>query len=175
MKQEFAISQSKAAAQGSLRDALGAVSAALSALPDNVVRLPNTAAGAFLLVDPVLSSIHRQLLDARAHNAALAAMLGHADPMIEALDVQVAALEEAYALRMAALKKRREEGRKNSTRTNRRDERVSKVVVQSLPEVRGQTETQKRRDDTLWLWVLLAVMMQTQAAMHKNGPRLYAA
>lgn len=174
MKQEFAISNTKAAAQGSLRDALGAVSAALSALPDNVVRLPSTAAGAFLLVDPVLSSIHRQLLDARAHNASLAAFVGHADPMIEALDMQVAALEEAYAMRLAALKKRREDGRKTNTRAKCCDT-VSKVVVQNLPEVRGQTETPKRRDGALWLWVLIAVMTLNQATMYKNGPRLYAA
>ncbi|NBX65476.1 MAG: hypothetical protein EBQ96_00550 [Proteobacteria bacterium] len=173
MKQEFAISQSKAAARGTLRESLGAVSAALSAVPDNVIRMPSTAAGAFLLIDPVLSTIHRQLLDARAHYASLVALLGPSDPMIEALDVQVAALEEAYALRMAALKKRREEGRKNKTRTKR--DTVSKVVVQNLSEVRGQKGEPKRRNDTLWLWVLIAVMLANQAAMRKSGPRLDAA
>lgn len=173
MKQEFAISQTKAAAAGSLRDSLGAVSAALSAIPDNVVRLPSNMADAFLMVDPVLSMLHRQLLDARANNAALEAMCG-GDAMMEALAMQVSALEEAYAARMAALKKRREEGRKNNARDSRR-KKVSNVVVTNPFEVRERMETPKRQNDSLWLWVLIVAYMANQATMRTSGPRLDAA
>lgn len=173
MKQEFAISQTKAAAAGSLRDAMGAASAALSAIPDNVVRLPSSMADAFLLIDPTLSMIHRQLLDARANNAALEAMCG-GDALVEALNFQIAALEEAYAARMAALKKRREEGRKNSARNSRR-KKVSNMAVINPFEVRERKETPKRQNDSLWLWVLIAAYLANQATMRTSGPRLDAA
>ena len=175
MKQQFAISQSpRLAAKASLFEALGAVSAALAAVPDNVVRLPTSTADAFLLIDPVLSTIHRQLLDTRAHSATLEAMLGANDPMMAALSMQLAALEEAYATRLAALKKRREDGRRNQ-RADTRDTQANNANVQNLFDVREQATAPKRQEDTLWLWVLIAAYLAHQASAKINGPRLDAA
>lgn len=152
---------------------MGAVSAALSAIPDNVVKMPSSIAEAFLLIDPALSILNRQLLDARGHLAQIAKMFGDADPMMDALHAQITALEDAYAMRLAALKRRREESERGLKHADT-GKKVYKLEVENLSGVRGQTETQSRNSDALWLWVFLALLAH-QASMKKSGPRLDAA
>ncbi|MBU6235227.1 MAG: hypothetical protein KGQ41_05235 [Alphaproteobacteria bacterium] len=152
-----------AAAKKSLRDSLGAVSAVIADMPRNtVVRM----ADAFLLIDPGLCIMHRQIADSRSHAEKIAALLGAGDPMMEALAAQITALEEAYAQRLAALKRKREEGRKEN--------KFHKVEVKNLPQVRGQEDQQKSNNDILWLWMFL-MLLANQASMKKSGPRLEAA
>ena len=160
----------KDAAKTSLRESMGAVAAVLSATPDNIVRMPKNVAELFLLTDPALSMIHRQLLDARAHNARIALMLGAADPMMEALSLQITALENAYAARLAALKRRREEGRAAQKERNR----FTKVIVEKLPYVRAQLEKQTQRENTLWSWIFY-MLLANQTFTKTYGPRLDAA
>lgn len=100
----------KSKGNSSLLECLGAVQNALNAIPDNVVPAPRTLTEAFTLIDPVLSMLHKQLREARATMAKLSAF-GH-DPMIEALAFQITAIELAYTERVNALRKKREDAKR---------------------------------------------------------------
>jgi hypothetical protein len=156
----------------SLTALMAAVSAQLAATPANVVRMPVNIAEAFLLVDGVLSLIHRQLCDARVNRDKIAAMLGDANaPMMEALNFQITALEQAYAERLAALTRKREEGRKNLT--PKKD--LTALEGENLLDVRQQAAQKKQEKDSLWSWLIFMLLISQSSITIPNGPRLQAA
>lgn len=161
----------KGLAKTSLMECMGAVSAALAAMPDNVVRMPASSLEAFLLVDPALSMLNRQLLDARRNTAQLAALFGGADPMLDALNAQIAALEAAYAERLALLRKKREEGRAKKAAT----EQIYKTEGSKPLEVRQMEAKRRHNHDALWLWALFLMMTASKPAVKNYGPKLDAA
>lgn len=156
----------KGRAKASLEDSLGAVAQVLSALPNTVVRMPSNAADAFLLIDPVLSTIHRQLLDARANSAQMAAMFGAGDAMAEAIEFQIAALTRAYDERLAALRKKREESAR-ALKGTRKDELMTEEKKPA--DVRRRVADDRRRNNgTLWLWAIL-ILRESRASAKKYG------
>jgi len=160
----------KGRARVSLEGSLSSVSAALDAMPDNVVKMPGNLTQAFLLVDPVLSGINRQLMDARANIAAIISEFGYGDPMAEALMYQMAALERAYCERLYALRKKREDGEKGITAEISTEEKMAK-------EVRYSHEyTARQNHGAMWSLAALFLMMNRHSASSKtNGPVLNAA
>ncbi len=162
----------KQEAKKSLKSLMADVSNVLDAIPDNVVRMPSNLAEAFLLVDGVLSILNRQLLDARANYNKISALLGPNDPMMDALNMQIAALEQAYAARMAALIRRREEGQRSHAA---KDNDIQKLEVTNLSEVRQQVERRGHKNDILWSWMLFLLLVNQTSMTVKSGPRLEAA
>jgi hypothetical protein len=148
-------------AQASLLECLGAVQNAIAALPDNVAKAPKTLAEAFIQIDPVLSMLHRQLLDARAHIAELTLAFGPGDPMLEALMTQICAIERAYEERLAALRKKREESAAKQTSF----EKEFRTEEKLLPEVRRQNNPEHQRNNgALWLWTFLILHASATSA-----------
>ncbi len=161
----------------SLMDCFGTVQAVLTAMPDNVVRMPSSAADAFLLVDPALSMIHRQLADARGHNTRLNAFTANNTPMLEALDTQIAALEEAYAARLTALRGKREEGR--TQLKAKKDYKTFEAAPKAVPLVMRRERDEEaaravRNQRYLWLWAFLFLVEANSKAEFK-APRLNVA
>jgi len=167
----------KGTVQSSLMECFGTVQAVLTAMPDNVVRMPTNAADAFLLVDPALSMIHRQLADARGHNNKLTAFTAHNAPMLEALDTQIAALEEAYAARLTALRGKREEGRTQlkAKKDYKAFEAAPKAVPLVMHRERDDDTTRAERNKRyFWLWAFLFLIEANNKAEFK-APRLNVA
>jgi hypothetical protein len=152
----------KARAQATLSDSLGAVAAALASMPDNVVKMPRNTSEAFMLVDPVLSTLNKQILDARANLAQLVVMFGAGDAMVEALTYQLSALEAAYAQRLAALRKKREE-----TSRGQKDKEIT-AIEKNLRDVRSQTLAQRRRNNGA-LWLLAVLILRDGQTSAKKG------
>lgn len=168
-------SEDRKLAQTSLLDTLGAVQQALSAMPDNVVRMPANLTEAFLLVDPTLSMLNRQRLDGRRNYAKLIDSFGLNDPMVQALSLQLAAIDMAYDERLAALRRKREEGRQQNKITFKKakpaERNPNKTEEELQAVVRREQELKRRRDNgTLWLWAVLS--WRASAAFAKvHGPR----
>lgn len=160
----------KGRAKASLTESLSAVSAALDSMPDNVVKMPGSLRDTFLLIDPVLSGLNRQLLDARAHIAAIIAEFGYGDPMAEALMYQMAALERAYCERLYALRKKREEGESAVKGEVSTEEKT-------MPEVRQHQEYHVRQNHgAMWsLAALFLIHRHSSSAKNKGGLVLKAA
>lgn len=164
----------------SLTETMAAVSGILDAIPDNIVSMPSSLAEAFLAIDPVLTILNRQLMDARRHHDRVAAMAGAGGAMTEALNLQICALEQAYGARMAALLRRRREGRDalshtraDADKAERKDFKELEATAQT--DVRRPGEKPHDEKDSLWLWLVLAYMI-SQTSMHrKSGHRLEAA
>ena len=166
-------------AQASLAECMGAVLASLRDVPDTVVKMPTCAVDAFLLVDASLSMLNRQLLDARRHAAALAAMMGPNDPMLDALEMQIGALEQAYAARLSALRRKREEGRSRAKPRDAKKEQPEHTVYKTedvnRPDVREPEDATRIRNSVLWLWALAYLSGRTPLSVIINGPRFVAA
>lgn len=156
---ETAKKQLKGQTRLSLFESLGAVQSALAALPDNIIKAPITLAEAFIQIDPILSTLHRQLCDARAHVAQLTLMFGEGDPMVDALRLQIQAIQKAYDERMALLRRKREE---SSRKTE--FEKEFKTEEKKLPKVRGQYSEQRGNNGTLWSWAFLLLMASATSA-----------
>lgn len=141
-------------AQASLLDSLGAVQAAIAMMP-SVMPAPRNMSDIFMMADPVLSSLNRSILDGRANLAQIVAMCGPGDPMAEALSYQISAIEKAYAERLAALRRKRDESKRAMDRAM--DKKIlNSAEDQKLHVVRTQPQPERRRDNAaLWLWVLL--------------------
>lgn len=141
-------------AQASLLDSLGAVQKALSTLPAS---MPGRAVDAFIASDPILSMLNKQLLEARSHASQLIAAFGPGDAMLEALMVQIGAIEQAYNERLALIRKKREE----TSRTQKEKRQLSqgkefRTEGKSLQDVRLQMQSGTRQDNgTLWLLAFL--------------------
>ena len=165
----------KGRAKGDLMGAIQQVSVMLDAMPDNVVRMPRGCVDAFLLIDPTLSIINRQLLDAKAHMATLAALFGLDDPMIEAATMQLAALEKAYADRLAALRRKREEGRTQLRLSHKKDNEFTNAKELKPADVRRAYGENGKKNDVLWLWAFLLLVQAAGSSLKKTGPKLEAA
>jgi len=162
--------------ENSLMDCFGAVQAALSSLPDDALNIQSYSDGgvaeAFMVADPVLASLSKQRLEAGAHFKKQVRNGGFDDAMVEVIAAQRAAIEEAYATRLAALRRRRGEakGRKPVQDASNDDELKLQGIThkttqdrlwkqreeERLLQIRNEDQRkQKRRNDTLWLWMLL--------------------
>lgn len=157
----------------SLMDSFGAVHAALSAMPDSAFQSASTSmADAFMLTDPVLMSLDKQRADANGQYIKLVRTYGTHDAMVDAMSIQRAAIEDAYNIRLAALRRRRSESSGRNTRLaddcedellqgkNTRKATQDRLRIQreeerlSLAREQERRE-QKKKDDAWWLWVLL--------------------
>jgi hypothetical protein len=133
-------------ANATLLDSLSAVQAAIQAMP---VSGPRNLREAFSLSDPVLSMLDKQLADARSQMAKLVNAFGLGDAMAGALKLQIAALEIAYAQRMAAIRKKRED-RERSVANDTHPKKDEAKIFAPQKRKRRSSET------TNWLlWVLL--------------------
>ncbi len=138
-------------AKGSLMDALGAVQQAIAAMPEAAPEDTHFTRDAFMRTDPALTILNKQILDARSQMAKLVAMFGLGDPMVEALTLQITALEAAYAERMALLKRKREE----STRKNISTHKLW-AEGNGLRDVRTRAKADCRQNNgARWLWAFL--------------------
>jgi hypothetical protein len=158
-------------ANTTLLESLGSVQAALAALPDNVVPLPRNLSEAFALSDPILSMLGKQLADARSQMIQLAQAFGAGDAMAEAMALQITAIETAYAERMGALRRNREErDRQTQTGTAHKSDCQAKMFT---PEQYDADRKDRRRgnDSTFWWWALLFTI-DTRAPMRSPGLRV---
>ena len=157
----------KGRSQATLLECMGTMSAAINAAtPNKVVKL----SAAFLSIDPVLMTIHRQLADARAQAAQIIQMFGYGDPMAEALMFQMAALERAYCERLHLLRKKRE-----ASKGKTKSKEFSTAEV--LPDVRQQQEDRNvQNHGAMWsLAALLLIQRNSKLSRKYNGLVLNAA
>src|SRR5690606_27063954 len=87
------------------------VQTALADMPDTM-RAPSSLSEAFMAIDPVLSGMNRQMLDADQHFNKLVAAFGSDDAMVEIASAQRDALKQAYHTRLQALRRKREDSRR---------------------------------------------------------------
>lgn len=157
----------KGRSHATLLECMGTLGAAINAAaPNKVVRL----SAAFLSTDPVLSTIHRQLADARGQIAAIINAFGYGDPMAESLMFQMAALERAYCERLHLLRKKREESKGKV-----QDKKFS--TEEKLQEVRTQQEYgSSQNHGAMWsLAALLLLNRNSRLSRKYNGLVLNAA
>ena len=153
-----------------LMESFGAVQAALEAMPIEAVKTTRNAADAFLLTDATLASIDKQRRDAESQYKKLVVQFGFDDPMVEAMQMQRAAIEEAYNTRLKALRRKREEQGRGTLTASNDDElkqgntrkiaqqdnlRIKREEERQLQIRTDEQQKQKRRNDTLWLWAFL--------------------
>jgi|GEM_PF-2503093 len=154
-----------------LMDSFGAVQAALAAMPEESVKTPRNAADAFLMTDATLASIDKQRHDAESQYKKLVTLYGFNDPMVEAMQIQRAAIENAYNTRLSALRRKREEQQGRGALTASNDDafkqgntrktaeqhslRIKREEERLLQIRMDEQQKQKRRNDTLWLWAFL--------------------
>jgi hypothetical protein len=176
----------------SLLDAFGAVEAALATMPDEALNTRTDMAEAFLVADPVLATLKRQKADADSNYKKLVRTYGFNDAMVEAQSFQRAAIEEAYATRLAALRRRRGETQGSKGQVHVRDvsdegelklQGITRKATEDrlrnkreedrlLAIAQDEQRANEQRNDTLWLWAFLMLITSRKRADYQPRPAL---
>lgn len=150
----------------------------LSAVRDALYAMPLDANGqgprsAFMRTDPVVATLRKQILDARAQYNALLEMSDLQDPMVDALTYQLEALEQALATRLAQMRETntgRSRTKQAALATREQAERLQREEERLLA-IRMRIKEQKKREANAALWLWAAMLLGLRPMQHAYAPK----
>ncbi len=126
---------------------------------------------AFMPVDPVLASLHKEYLDANARHKKLARENGLGDPMTDVANDMLDSARSALQTRLIELQESREQEVNDALASSLRKRRAEQEVQQARASI--EKRRQERDSDVFfWFAVMYWIMGQTFKA---TGKRLSAA
>lgn len=123
---------------------------------------------AFMPVDPVLASLHKEYLDANARHKKLAHENGLDDPMTDVASDMLDSARSALQTRLIELQESREQEVSDALASSLRRRRAEREVQQARADIEKRRKEERDSDVFFWFAVMYWIMGQTFKATTKR-------